>query len=110
MPSRERQRRSDAGLAGRRDREGEDRVQVEARGGDQDDRDDERGLDGAVPDMELAAFEDVHLQVEQREPDPHRRQNLDQGEPPVRDEQLEALEEQDERAEREYEGRQAAAG
>ena len=59
-----------------------------------------------MPAVELLALERVRLEVEQREPDPHRRQHLDQGQPPVGEQRPQPLEEHHERAEREDERRE----
>ena len=53
--------------------------------------------------MELFALERMYFEVEQRKPDPHRRQHLDQRQTPVREEQLQTLKEHDEGADREDE-------
>ena len=58
--------------------------------------------------MELVTLERVCLEVEQREPDPHRGQYLDQRQPPVREQQLQALKEHDEGTDREHQWREYA--
>ena len=59
---------------------------------------------------ERPAVEQVGLEVEQRDPDPHGRQHLDERQAPVREQQLHALEEHHERSDQEGEGSQVAAG
>src|SRR5436305_11034507 len=58
--------------------------------------------------MELAPLERVRLEVEEGEPDPHRRKHLDQSQPPVREQQPHALKEHHEGADRKNERREDA--
>ena len=44
-------------------------------------------------DVERSPVQNVGLEVEHREPDPHRRQDLDQGQAPVGEDELHSLEE-----------------
>ena len=53
--------------------------------------------------------EHVDLEVEHGRPDPHGRQDLHQGEPPVGDQQLQPLEEHGERPDHQGQGRQPPA-
>ena len=54
-------------------------------------------------------MDDVHLQVERHQPDPHRREDLHQRQPPVGDEQPEAVEQQRDRSDHEGERRERPA-
>jgi hypothetical protein len=80
------------------DGEGEHRVQKEAGGGHRGDGHHDGDQDRAAQDMEALAVEDVRLQVERRNPDPHRRKHLDQQEPPVREQQFHPVEQHHEGA------------
>jgi hypothetical protein len=51
--------------------------------------------------MKRLAVQYVHLPVEHRDPDPHRGQDLDEREPPIRKQQLEPLEERHDPADHE---------
>ena len=80
-------------LAGLGDRETEHRVEIEGGRGDRDDGEQQRDEQRAAHDVELPTAEHVALQIHHRQPDPHGRQHLDQGQLPVGDEQPDSLEE-----------------
>ncbi len=84
--------RVDLGLPRHRDGEREHAIQVEAGRGERSHSEHARDQQRAPDDMELSAVQDVDLDVEHGHPDPHGRHDLDQGEPPIRVEQLDALE------------------
>ena len=65
--------------------------------------DDERERGRPAPGVEVLPLERVRLEVEHRDPDPHRRQDLDEREPPVDENEPQTLEEHHERADREHE-------
>ncbi len=88
----------DLGLPRLRNGEGEHTVEVEAGRRDRDDGQHTRDEDGATDDVELLAVEHVHLDVEHGGPDPHGGHDLHEGEAPVGDEQLQALEQHEEGA------------
>ncbi len=100
--------RSDLGVR-RGDGKGEDRVEEKApccqRGDGQCERDEDR----TAHDVELLPVQHVQLDVEHRHPDPHGRQDLHQGQPPVDEERLEPLEEHEEGAHDQGERRQPAS-
>ena len=102
-------RRPDLRGARTRDREGEHGVEEEAGDRDRDDDGDHRDEHGAAEHGERVVVEHVRLQVGHRRPDPDRGRNLHEQEPPVRDQQLQAVEEQREGAHREHERREHAA-
>ena len=100
--------RADLGLARIGDGEGEDPVQVEARRGEQRHAQDGGDEKGPADDVELLAVKHVELDIEHGEPDPHGGDDLHQREAPVRDEQLQALEEHQESADDECQGGEPA--
>ena len=63
---------------------------------------------GPVSDVERPPVQGVRLEVQHRQPDPHRRQDLHHGQPPVGEHELHALEQHHEGAHRECEGCQPA--
>ena len=81
-------------------------LREEARGRHERDGDDEGECHGAVPRVEPRALEHVGLEVEDRHPDPHRRQDLDERQPPVVEQQPQPVEEHHERADGERERRE----
>ena len=89
---------ADLWLAGLRDGEGEDPVEVEAGRRDGDHAQHGGNQDGTAEDVELLAVEHVHLDVQHGGPDPHGGHDLHQGEAPVRHEELQALEQHQEGA------------
>ena len=95
--------RPDLGAAGLRDREGEHGVEEEARDRDRDDQQAGWDQNGAAHDGEGFVVQHVRLEIEHRQPDPHRREDLHEGEPPVGDEQPEPVEQHHERADGERE-------
>ena len=84
------------GGPGTADGEGEDAVQVEAGRGEHDHPEDARDQQRAADDVELLAVEDVELDVEHGDPDPHGGHDLNHGQPPVGVEELHALEQHEE--------------
>jgi hypothetical protein len=83
MSSRTGERRPDLGRPGLGDRAGEDGVEVEAHRSDRGNGQDEQPGAPAIRAVELVSFEEMELEIEQRGPDPDRRQHLDQRQPPV---------------------------
>ena len=86
----------------------EHRVQEERGGGDCSNREHDRDQDRALQHVERLAVQCVRLPVEHGQPDPNRRQDLDEREAPVRDQQLHAVEERDEPAHHECQRRKEA--
>jgi hypothetical protein len=93
-----------------RDGEREHRVEEEARGGDRRDGQHDRDPDWPAQHMKGMPVQDMGLQVEQGNPDPHRRQDLDQREAPAGEQQLDPLEQHDESADAEGKGGQQPPG
>ena len=92
------------------DGKGEDGVQEEAHGGDRGHGEHERDHDRPVHYMEGLPAQHVGLQIEHGEPDPHRREHLDQGKPPVGDQQLHPVEQHHQGAGAKQRAERTAAG
>ena len=103
--------RPDLRAAGLGDREREYGVQVEARRGDHSDAKHQRDHDRrSLQLVERLAVQHVNLQVQHGRPDPHRGQHLDQGEPPVAEQQLDPVEEHREGSDGQGKGSQPRPG
>ena len=98
-----RERRPDLRCAGLNDREPEHGVEEEAGRGDRRDHEHDRDQDRAAQHVQGLAVQHVRLEVVHRQPDPHRRQDLNEREPPVREQQLEPVEEHHEAADHQRE-------
>jgi hypothetical protein len=92
------------------DRVREHRVQVEARRGDHGHGEHERDHDRSGQHVERPPVQEMGLQVEHGRPDPHRGQHLDQGEPPVGEQELHPDEEHREGANQQGERSQPPPG
>ena len=104
-------RAADLRAAGLSDREGEYGVQVEARRGDHSDAKHQRDHNRRSLQLgERLAVQHVSLQVQHGRPDPHRGQHLDQGEPPVAEQQLDPVEEHREGSDGQGKGSQPRPG
>ena len=102
---------ADLRAAGLSDREREYGVQVEARRGDHSDAKHQRDHDRrSLQLVERLAVQHVNLQVQHGRPDPHRGQHLDQGEPPVAEQQLDPVEEHREGSDGQGKGSQPRPG
>jgi hypothetical protein len=77
---------TDLGVTRSRDRKCKYRIEEEARCGDCHDQQADRDQDRTAQDVKGFAVQYVQLDVEHRQPNPHRREDLDKGQPPVRDE------------------------
>jgi hypothetical protein len=86
------ERRSHAGATRLHDREPEHGVEEEARRGDRRDDEHDRDQHRAAQHVEGLVMQRVCLQVVHGEPDPHRRQDLHQRQPPIREQQPEPVE------------------
>ena len=92
------------------DRVREPGVQEEARRGDQGHAEHQRDHDRSGQHVERLPVQCVGLQVEHGRPDPHRGQHLDQGEPPVGEQELYPREEHHEGAHDQRERGEPAPG
>ena len=99
-----RERGPDRGRTVARDGKGEYGVQEETRRGNSGNGQDDRDHDGTGQYMERLPVQHVGLQVEHGGPDPHRRQDLDQGQPPVGEQQLHAVKQHGQGTDRQSEG------
>ncbi len=99
---------ADLGLAGHRDGEGEDAVQVEAGCGERGHPEDARDQERAADDVELPPVQDVELDVQHGDPDPHGGHDLHHGQAPVGVEELHALEQHEEGTDDQGERREPA--
>jgi hypothetical protein len=97
-------------LARAGDGEREDAVEIEAGRRHGRHRQRQRNEDRPADDVELLAVQQVDFDVEHGRPDPHGRDDLHHGQAPVGDEELEALQQHDERADDEGQGCQPAPG
>ena len=75
------------------DRKPEHGIQEERGGGDCGDREHDRDQDRAAQHVKRLAVQCMCLPVEHDDPDPHRGHDLDEREPPIREQQLEPVEE-----------------
>ena len=88
---------SDLGRAGACDREREYRIEEVTHCRDRRDEQDQRDDDRAADDVERLAVERVELEIEQRQPDPHRGHDLDEHQPQVGADEPQSLEQHRER-------------
>ena len=92
-----------------RDGEREDAVEEETAGGKAGDDQEHEPEQRSTQKVKLFPVESVSLEVEHGGPDPHGREDLDEREPPVREEELHSLEEHGEGADQHRQGCQPTA-